>query len=126
MLQDGRGYVRLKAMARRMTLTAQGELYPTSHAPQPRWAEVSWDPDERLDTFDASLELKCVLIARLSDYLDQGVPTFEIGLVLAKVGGHNRVWARLGLFNQPRDRPVPLFPDDRDEVEQLTHTTVIV
>ena len=128
-LPDGRGYVRFKAMAKSMVLTAEGKLFPASDAAQPSWAEVGWDPDEPLQRKSgaAPRELRCILIARLQDYLGQGVPVIEIGLVIANVGEHsNSEWVRLGLFQQPRDCPVPLFPDERDEVVALTDEIVLV
>ncbi|KAI0748196.1 heterokaryon incompatibility protein-domain-containing protein [Daedaleopsis nitida] len=129
-LEDGRGYVKLRAMAKSMVLTAQGTLFPRSPHPLPRWAEVGWTPDEsqeRAQDGGRGREVKCILIARLQDYLGKGVPVFEIGLVIARVDRHDGgEWERVGLFNHPRDRPEPLFPDSFDEIEKLTETLSVV
>ncbi|KAI0708555.1 heterokaryon incompatibility protein-domain-containing protein [Earliella scabrosa] len=120
-LQDGRGYLQIRAMAKSVTLTPQGKLNPGVGRLAPSWEEVDWEPDESLAADDAGRELRCISIARIPDYLGPDTPAFEIGIVVRDVdGGGGGQWARMGLFRQLRDGDLSLFPEELDDVAPLT------
>jgi hypothetical protein len=104
-----RGYVRLRAMMRRVKCTTEWKLNPGIETPVPKWEEVDWDPDVMLTTGDLEREMWCLLIARLPEYPGAGSQAFDIGLVVALKEGDR--WVRVGIFRQLREGNV-LFPEN--------------
>ncbi|KAI5790529.1 heterokaryon incompatibility protein-domain-containing protein [Pyronema domesticum] len=106
--EDGQGYLKLRAMSRRVTVTTEGALNPGIERHAPKWEEVDWDRDE-MD--DVGNEICCILIVRIPDYLAHGGPAFDIGLVVSRKHAIGENWVRIGVFRQLREGN-SLFPDD--------------
>ncbi|KAF8879292.1 hypothetical protein CPB84DRAFT_1751664 [Gymnopilus junonius] len=114
-LLEGRGYIRLLAMMRKVKVTIEGKLNPGMETPAPKWEEVDWDPDVVLGTDSPGEVLWCLLVARLPKYLG-GSEAFDIGLVVTL---KDREWGRVGIFRQLRERST-LFPEDVTDTIDVT------
>ncbi|KAG1734441.1 heterokaryon incompatibility protein-domain-containing protein [Suillus paluster] len=109
-----RGYVRIKAMMRRVKCTTEWRLNSGIETPAPTWEEVDWDPDVILTTDDVEKEMWCLLVARLPEYLG-GSEAFDIGLVVTPKGEE---WARVGIFRQLREGNA-LFPENVVDIVEV-------
>ncbi|KAH7918660.1 HET-domain-containing protein [Leucogyrophana mollusca] len=109
-----RGFVRLRAMMKKVKCTAEWGLNPGIETPAPKWEEVSWDPDVKPTTDRAGEEMGCVLLARLPEYI--GGSDLDMGLVLAPKGGD---WVRVGMFRQLREGNA-LFPQHLLDFTELS------
>ncbi|KAF9459324.1 heterokaryon incompatibility protein-domain-containing protein [Collybia nuda] len=116
---DGKhGCIRLRAMMKAVSIgkSPSWQLNPGIDAPSPKWEEVDWDPDVTPGAGDMAKEVRCVLIARVLDYLGPGSEAMDIGLVVVR---HGKDWIRIGVFRQLREGSA-LFGDHKVDTTELT------